>query len=58
MKAKKQKAGRPVVKDKKVPYAFTVLESHKKAAIKKVGKNFIDDGFRNQILEHSKRESK
>lgn len=53
MKAKTIKKGRPPVKDKKVPYTFTVIESTKKAALKKESKEFIDDGLRNILYRYA-----
>jgi len=51
MKAKKQKVGRPKTKDKKVAYAFTVLESVKETALRKGVKKDIDDDFRDKLLK-------
>lgn len=46
MKVKKQKVGRPKKQDKKVAYAFTVLESVKDAALNNFAKEDLDMEFR------------
>lgn len=49
MKAKKNPVGAPKKKDKKVIYAFTVIESKKKKALKKHKKKAIDESLRETI---------
>ena len=54
MKAKKQKVGRPKKKDKKVAYAFTVLESVRQAALKMEAKEDLDKEFRDRLSTAAK----
>lgn len=54
MKVKKQKVGRPKKKDKKVAYAFTVLESIKDAALKMRDKEDYDKEFRDRLATEIK----
>jgi len=46
MKVKKQKVGRPSIKDKRVVYAFTIETSKKRAVLNKTKKKDLDNSFR------------
>lgn len=48
----KAKVGRPKKKDKKVAYAFTVLESKKKRVLKNIEKETLDALLRQTVYQY------
>lgn len=53
MKAKKAKIGRPIVKDKKIIYSFTIVASAKKSALKNIQKEELDKLLRKTVHNYA-----